>query len=46
MTMNNIIYFNEIARLIIKLRKVDLSDDEIKQMLGINYKADLDKFLK
>lgn len=44
--MNNIIYFNEIARLIIKLRKADLSDDEIKQMLGINYKADLDKFLK
>ena len=44
--MNNIIYFNEIARLIIKLRKADLSDDEIKQRLGINYKADLDKFLK
>lgn len=44
--MNNIIYFNEIARLIMRLRRANLSDDEIKQMLGINYKADLDKFLK
>lgn len=44
--MDNIIYFNEIARLITKLRRANLSDDEIKQMLGINYKADLNKFLK
>ncbi len=44
--MNNIIYFNELARLIMRLRRINLSDDEIKQMLGINYKADLDKFLK
>ena len=44
--MNNIIYFNELARLIMRLRLINLSDDEIKQMLGINYKADLDKFLK
>lgn len=44
--MDNIIYFNELARLIMRLRRINLSDDEIKQMLGINYKADLDKFLK
>lgn len=44
--MNNIIYFNELARLIMRLRRINLSDDEIKQMLGINYKANLDKFLK
>jgi len=43
--MGIVIYFNELARLIQKLRFANVSDEEIRQLLGLNYKTDLDKFL-
>lgn len=44
--MGNVIYFNELARLITKLRCANISDEEIRQMLGLDYRADLNKFIK
>lgn len=41
-----IIYFNEIPRLILKLRYLNHSDDEIKQLLGLSYRTNLNKFIK
>lgn len=42
----SILYLKSLAWYIRKLRQLNHSDEEIKQLLGINYKADLNKFLK
>lgn len=42
----NIIYLKSLSWYIQKLRQLNHSDEEIKQLLGISYKTDLNKFLK
>ena len=41
-----IIRLNLIKWYIRKLRQLNHSDEEIKQLLGLSYKSDLNKFLK
>lgn len=41
-----IIRLNFIKWYIRKLRQLNHSDEEIKQLLGLSYKSDLNKFLK
>lgn len=41
-----VIHLNELPTLIKKLRKLGHTETEIKQLLGLSYKADLNKFLK
>ena len=43
---SSILYLKYLSWYIRKLRQLNHSDEEIKQLLGINYKADLNKFLK
>lgn len=41
-----IVKLNLIKWYIRKLRQLNHSDEEIKQLLGLSYKSDLNKFLK
>lgn len=41
-----IVRLNLIKWYIKKLRQLNHSDEEIKQLLGLSYKSDLNKFLK
>lgn len=41
-----IVRLNLIKWYIRKLRQLNHSDEEIKQLLGLSYKSDLNKFLK
>lgn len=41
-----VIYLNELSELIKGLRALGHTETEIKQLLGISYKADLNKFIK
>lgn len=41
-----IVQLNLIKWYIRKLRQLNHSDEEIKQLLGLSYKSDLNKFLK
>lgn len=42
----SVIYLNELPVLIKRLRALGHTETEIKQLLGISYKADLNKFIK
>lgn len=42
----SVIYLSELSVLIKRLRKLGHTETEIKQLLGISYGADLNKFVK
>lgn len=41
-----VVYLTSCKWYILKLRQLKVSDEEIKQLLGLSYKTDLNKLLK